>query len=90
MNIHNKPATRAEAEAALALLRDWAAKAPADEVAALDLYPALSAKYPADFVVDAAYKAGLPDLQNGPSSLIKGERTLIQHVGISNCRLPIR
>jgi GTP cyclohydrolase I len=32
----------------------------------------------------------LPDLQNGPSSLIRGARRQIQHVGISNFRLPIR
>ena len=41
-------------------------------------------------MVDAAYKATLPDLQNGPSSLIVGAKTQIQHVGISNFRLPIR
>ncbi|MEN0110959.1 MAG: GTP cyclohydrolase FolE2, partial [Planctomycetota bacterium] len=35
------------------------------------------------------YKATLPDLQNGPESLIKGSRTAIQHVGISNFRLPL-
>jgi GTP cyclohydrolase I len=32
----------------------------------------------------------MPDLQNGPSSLIKGARTDIQHVGISNFRLPLK
>lgn len=53
-------------------------------------YPALSRSYPADFVVDDAYKAGLPDLQNGPASLIVGAHTAIQHVGISNFRLPVR
>ncbi|MFC3528955.1 GTP cyclohydrolase FolE2 [Paracoccus mangrovi] len=53
-------------------------------------YPALSREYPADFRVDDAYKAGLPDLQNGPASLIVGARAPIQHVGISNFRLPIR
>ena len=53
-------------------------------------YPALSREYPSDFRVDDAYKAGLPDLQNGPASLIVGARTAIQHVGISNFRLPIR
>ena len=53
-------------------------------------YPALSREYPADFRVDEAYKAGLPDLQNGPASLIVGARAPIQHVGISNFRLPIR
>lgn len=50
----------------------------------------LKRSYPADFVVDAAYKAAMPDLQNGPSSLIKGSKTEIQHVGISNFRLPLK
>ena len=53
-------------------------------------YPALSRDYPADFKADSAYKASLPDLQNGPASLIVGARAPIQHVGISNFRLPIR
>ena len=53
-------------------------------------YPALKRDYPADFRVDASYKASLPDLQNGPASLIVGARAAIQHVGISNFRLPIR
>ena len=53
-------------------------------------YPALKRDYPADFRVDARYKASLPDLQNGPASLIVGARAAIQHVGISNFRLPIR
>ena len=53
-------------------------------------YPALSSDYPDDFRPDAAYKKGLPDLQNGPASLIVGSKALIQHVGISNFRLPIR
>ncbi len=53
-------------------------------------YPALSRDYPQDFAVDEAYKASLPDLQNGPASLIVGARQQIQHVGISNFRLPIR
>ena len=46
--------------------------------------------YPDAFEVDEAYKATMPDLQNGPSSLIKGSKQQIQHVGISNFRLPIR
>ncbi|WP_134725623.1 GTP cyclohydrolase FolE2 [Paracoccus luteus] len=54
------------------------------------VYPALSRSYPADFTVSEQYKASLPDLQNGPASLIVGARTAIQHVGISNFRLPIR
>ncbi|WP_022702795.1 GTP cyclohydrolase FolE2 [Pseudorhodobacter ferrugineus] len=98
MNIHapkvDTGPTRDEAEAALAVLRAWAANAPeAERLQAGDVlgvrYPEMSNTYPADFKVDAAYKAGLPDLQNGPSSLIVGEKTLIQHVGISNFRLPI-
>jgi GTP cyclohydrolase IB len=40
--------------------------------------------------VDDAYKASLPDLQNGPASLIVGARATIQHVGISNFRLPVK
>ena len=54
------------------------------------VYPALSRTYPADFKVDEQYRASLPDLQNGPASLIVGARKAIQHVGISNFRLPIR
>jgi GTP cyclohydrolase I len=50
---------------------------------------ALNRDYPEDFVPDAAYKATMPDLQNGPSSLIKGAKQDIQHVGISNFRLPL-
>lgn len=50
----------------------------------------LSRDYPSDFTVDDAYRDGLPDLQNGPASLIRGADRAIQHVGISNFRLPIR
>ncbi len=53
-------------------------------------YPNFKRDYDAGFRVDDAYKATLPDLQNGPESLIKGARRAIQHVGISNFRLPIR
>ncbi|MRX51597.1 GTP cyclohydrolase I FolE2 [Paracoccus sp. S-4012] len=53
-------------------------------------YPELSREYPADFRVDEAYRATLPDIQNGPASLIVGANAPIQHVGISNFRLPIR
>ncbi len=91
------------AEQALDTLRAWALKATEAEIAALDPviarllpgravsnYPDLSRDYPEDFAVDAAYKATLPDLQNGPTSLIKGAKKHIEHVGISNFRLPIR
>ncbi|WP_028029334.1 GTP cyclohydrolase FolE2 [Gemmobacter nectariphilus] len=101
MTIHTPAIDRepghAEAEAALALLRRWARDMPAEVVASLDpaLAPVLatgglSRDYPADFRPDASYKATLPDLQNGPSSLIRGAKAVIQHVGISNFRLPIR
>lgn len=92
-----------EAADALALLRHWASQVTDEEVAALDPlvsrlvpgkevtnYPALARAYPEDFEVDDVYKASMPDLQNGPSSLIKGAKRAIQHVGISNFRLPIR
>jgi GTP cyclohydrolase I len=100
--IDRKP-SREEAAAALAVLRQWAGRASDTEIAGLDArlltlapgaapsaYPQFSRDYPAGFRVDDAYKAALPDLQNGPASLIRGARTQIQHVGISNFRLPIR
>lgn len=96
-------AGRAKAEIALATLRAWAKSVSAIEVAQLDPaisrllpenqvanYPALARAYPEEFTVDEAYKASLPDLQNGPESLIRGAKRQIQHVGISNFRLPIR
>ncbi|SEL08393.1 GTP cyclohydrolase I [Roseovarius azorensis] len=94
---------RDDAREALALLRAWAGSASPEEVADLDPaiarlltsgevsnYPLLRRDYPEDFVVDARYRASLPDLQNGPASLIRGTRQQLQHVGISNFRLPIR
>lgn len=94
---------RDEAEAALDVLRQWAKTATPFEMDGLDpalakllldptqaKYPDFARTYPQDFTVDAAYKATLPDLQNGPSSLIKGSKQQIQHVGISNFRLPLR
>ena len=94
--------SREDAAEALAMLRRWADKASKDEIStldpaiarllpgAIDNYPALARAYPEDFEVDADYKADLPDLQNGPESLIKGAKRQIQHVGISNFRLPLR
>jgi GTP cyclohydrolase IB len=104
MNIHtpalDRLPSREEAEAALAVLRQWAGKSSDEDIAKLDSavgwllpgqgYPALSRAYPESFRPDAAYKASMPDLQNGPSSLIRGAKARIQHVGISNFRLPIR
>jgi GTP cyclohydrolase I len=96
------PGTK-DAEEALAVLRAWAAEADPVEIARLDPaiarllpdgkvsnYPDLSRVYPEDFRPDPHYLAAMPDLQNGPASLIVGARTQIQHVGISNFRLPIR
>ncbi len=105
MNVHvsemETAPDRKEAEMALARLRRWIEDASEEEIAALDPavlrllpghdgYPELARDYPDDFRADAAYKATLPDLQNGPAALIRGARRPIQHVGISNFRLPIR
>ena len=101
MNIHvtsvEREITQQDAESALALLRNWAAKVGDGAIEALDPttagivnYPDFSREYPDSFTSDAAYKDTLPDLQNGPSSLIRGSNRAIQHVGISNFRLPVR
>ena len=95
--------TREEAAEALMRLRAWAQTASVTEIAELDPavarllpdqplanYPDLSRQYPEEFDATPEYRATLPDLQNGPESLIKGEKQQIQHVGISNFRLPIR
>lgn len=99
----NDTPTREEAQDALSRLRAWAQNATVTEIAELDPavarllpdqplanYPDLVRGYDPSFEVTADYRATLPDLQNGPSSLIKGEKQQIQHVGISNFRLPIR
>ena len=101
--ILDTPPERDDAEAALRVLRRWAKSASTTEIIELDPsvarlvpgqnsidYPALSRDYPEGFAADEGYKSTLPDLQNGPSSLIRGARQQIQHVGISNFRLPIR
>jgi len=99
MNMHPRD-TEDDSQKALRLLADWAVSA--DPAAKADLaaklaellpgadYPALSRDYPEDFRAGPNYRASLPDLQNGPASLIKGSKQQIQHVGISNFRLPIR
>ena len=104
MNIHfsNNTISREDAAEALMLLRTWALQADKGEVATLDPavaklipgasegYPTFDRGYPEGFTSDEAYRATLPDLQNGPESLIKGAHRAIQHVGISNFRLPVR
>ena len=94
---------RDEAEAALNVLRRWAETASTTDIIELDPsvarlvpggdmanYPSFERRYPDSFSVNSAYKDSLPDLQNGPSSLIRGANQQIQHVGISNFRLPIK
>ena len=101
--ITDREPDRTDAEKALNVLRAWASRASDEQIAALDpalqrlipglpdpAYPVFAREYPVDFVPDTAYRRTMPDLQNGPSSLIKGARAPIQHVGISNFRLPIR
>lgn len=46
--------------------------------------------YDPTFTVSDDYKASLPDLQNGPASLIEGADVPIQQVGISNFKLPLK
>lgn len=46
--------------------------------------------YDPTFVVTDNYRQSLPDLQNGPSSLIEGANVPIQQVGISNFKLPLK
>ncbi len=49
---------------------------------------ALDFHYDRDFVPDAAYRASLPDLQNGAA--IAGAPVALERVGIHNFRLPIK
>ncbi|MDZ7691220.1 MAG: GTP cyclohydrolase, FolE2/MptA family [Balneolaceae bacterium] len=50
----------------------------------------LKQMYDPTFTVSDDYKASLPDLQNGPASLIEGANVPIQQVGISNFKLPLK
>ncbi|MGG7645729.1 GTP cyclohydrolase FolE2 [Rhodovulum sp. YNF3179] len=94
------PVSEGEARDALETLRAWMSQADGAARDALEpalarlagsaAYPELSRAYPQDFEADDGYRATLPDLQNGPASLIRGARQELQHVGISNFRLPIR
>ena len=103
MNIHtrnvNTQPDQNAVEEALDILRNWVGHADKTESASLDAdllaqilpqqYPEFSAKYNAEFTVNEAYRDSMPDLQNGPTALIRGAKQQIQHVGISNFRLPI-
>lgn len=46
--------------------------------------------YDPTFTASKDYKASMPDLQNGPASLIEGANVPIQQVGISNFKLPLK
>jgi GTP cyclohydrolase I len=46
--------------------------------------------YDPTFTVSKDYKQSMPDLQNGPASLIEGANVPIQQVGISNFKLPLK
>lgn len=46
--------------------------------------------YDPTFTVTKEYKNSLPDLQNGPASLIEGANVPIQQVGISRFKLPLK
>ena len=46
--------------------------------------------YPNEFTPNNEYLKTMPDIQNGSSALIKGSKKRIQHVGISNFRLPVK
>ena len=46
--------------------------------------------YDPTFTITNQYKESLPDLQNGPASLIEGANVPIQQVGISNFKLPLK
>lgn len=56
----------------------------------IENYPDFETEYPHDFKVTEDYAASMPDLQNGPAAMIKGSHQSIQHVGISNFRLPLK
>lgn len=46
--------------------------------------------YDPTFTASDDYKESLPDLQNGPASLIEGANVPIQQVGISDFKLPLK
>ena len=50
----------------------------------------LKREYNENLITDDKYVETLPDLQNGPSSLIKGANVAIEHVGIHNFKLPLK
>jgi GTP cyclohydrolase I len=103
MNIHTREVEKLPDEndekKATCILRDWVANSESGALENADAdilsrllparYPDLGNSYPTDFSPDKEYLEAMPDLQNGPSSSIRGKNRQIQHVGISNFRLPI-
>ena len=78
--------TEAEARAALDVLERYSLSG---QPAIGGYYPVFAASYP-DHPVDEAYRATLPDMQNGPASTIRGADRMIQHVGVSGFRVPMQ
>lgn len=64
-----------------------ASQAEVARIVQQDLNSGLDFSYDRDFTVDAAYKASLPDLQNGA---LLGPAVKLERVGVHNFRLPIR
>ena len=85
MNAHaseiDRVPTDDEVRAARDVLRRHNAAEPSSARLATT-YPTLAA--------DAAYRAGLPDVQNAPASAIRGADRRIQHVGIAGFKVPMR
>ena len=50
----------------------------------------MESKYDIDYKPSLKELEKFPDLQNGPSSLIKGSKVAIQQVGIHNFRIPLK
>ena len=93
--------SRDKAEQAASLIRTWLRTQNQPEVeaaAAIGLqltdenrsgvYPVFNRTYDPDFTVDREYIETLPDLQN--SDQLADSSSTIQHVGISNFRLPLQ
>ena len=104
MNIHTRTVeeqpTVEQFKDAMRVLRQWVAHSDLDLISSPDAdilarfvptkYPQMSAEYPDGFVADETYRATMPDLQDGPSKLSKGDHHPLQHLGISNFRERIR
>lgn len=61
-----------------------------NELKAIEGYKEPDRIFDSNLIADEKYIATLPDLQQGPSSLINGSHVEIQKVGIHNFRLPLK